>query len=1159
MSLGSQILSFRSNLADSLSIVQSNCGLGASSDPVEKITKPVPLFDFLRVASASGLRQYAQDFAEQGLMSARLGNGADYIVDKVKSRDGQIVVVKHVKAIASLDIGVTRPSSDESSQIRKVLREIKIATHPALKENANILQMKGFGWELAEGSLAIPFLVVEYAEHGTLRSYLQNNRGSVGVEAKLDLAFGAAKGLQALHSNRIAHGDLKLENALVVSSASEHAALKITDFGLSVVLEDDAGLYEYLGTLCYRPPEVCQQAGDSSAAGLITGSSYRACDIYTYGLLLLEILINGERYFGLAGQQVQLEERSAALQCLLQVADQNSVVLATIKSMVESCLHAEAGERPQIQEIVSRFGDVKGDGEMLGDQDVSPFTFSELSREESDGIVNMNQLFATLVGHELDDGFVHVAPWNIQELIAEGLRERTTLPNYKIASQACLELGICHYLGFGVDRDQRKVLQYMDQAAIKGSFEARRIRHRLHEAFSETMEPLNVQVELDDQEELQLQRILLAESAHREVNPFQVFDEVVQEDFRLQMGDEELTLHQAAYIGDLGLIREILKSTRDFQDDRGRTALFLAVQGGHLDAMEMLLELGDSDPSISDYDGHTALHMLVMLKITEVEAALSLMLRFYPGLNLDVFSSSILDASEHWCELWGAPLHWAVLAGNRAMTLCLVRSGVRVHDWPEDLCPIRIAVSLHLSDILEILLAAIPTKGFFQGGNMLLALNSSNPFRRLLLHGNNYVSEIERTITLLTSTYSSVVVGNSLIKGNPLRNILIHNFSDSDYYIAKALVAVGTYKDDNEGWTLLQSAILGCRGSPLSSVCRMALDMIDISQHFRLRSTDYKKGWMALHWVAAGGTVPVAKMLLQIDPDSINVRTQEEEERTPLHLAAEAGKSIAMVKLLLDRGADASLTTSGLKLTPLGTFISNGRSELNIDILTALLQASKRTGYLAFSSDNWNVLHYAAARAAILDSESLPGHVLLRTLASMQEMKSLIESTTAQGWTPLHLASYFIDCTTIRVLVEEMNADVRAQTPNNATAFDIVMERARRFPDSLRGADSFARWSRQAYRSALFLQLKLEETQGSYHLTPLHVAAYMGYHVEVTKLINKDPNSVFETNWEGKTPLQMLQNTMPTHIDAKWAQRFCRLAERVCELLMVAENERHRR
>ncbi|KMU73205.1 hypothetical protein CISG_03465 [Coccidioides immitis RMSCC 3703] len=112
-------------------------------------------------------------------------------------------------------------------------------------------------------------------------------------------------------------------------------------------------------------------------------------------------------------------------------------------------------------------------------------------------------------------------------------------------------------------------------------------------------------------------------------------------------------------------------------------------------------------------------------------------------------------------------------------------------------------------------------------------------------------------------------------------------------------------------------------------------------------------------------------------------------------------------------------------------------------------------------------LHYAAARAAILDSESLPGHVLLRTLASMQEMKSLIESTTARGWTPLHLASYFIDYTTIRVLVEEMNADVRAQTPNNATAFDIVMERARRFPDSLRGADSFARWSRQAYRSAL--------------------------------------------------------------------------------------------
>lgn len=762
------------------------------------------------------------------------------------------------------------------------------------------------------------------------------------------------------------------------------------------------------------------------------------------------------------------------------------------------------------------------------------------------------QIFASLVGYELDEESAHLAPWNVRELIARGFHQRASHHNFEIASRACLELGICHFLGFGVERDEKKVLQYIDQAAARGCFEARRIRHRLYEAFSETMESLDILVEVDDQEERQLQHLLTAELQSADVNPFQVFDEVAQEDFQSQMGDSNLTLHQSAYIGDIARIRELLRDGRDFQDDQGRTALFLAVQGRHLDAMKVLLEFGSSNPSLPDEHGHTAPHMLIMPSSLEVEAALSLMLQFSPGLDLDVFSSSVLDASEHWGELWGAPLHWAVLAGNKAMTLCLVRAGARVHGWAQDSCPVRIAASLHLSDILEILLSAIPPGVSLLGSNPLFALSSSNPFRRMLLHGKNHVSEIEKTVALLTRKYPIIDDQEKSWSGNPLRNVLTVNFSDNDRYIAKALVAAGAYRDKYEGLTLLQSAIIGCHGSPLSSICRMALDMVEIKQDFRQRSTDYRRGWAALHWAVAGGIVPVAKMLLQVDPDSVNLRTQE-EDMTPLHIAAEAGKSVAMVNLLLEHGADTCLTTSSLRLTPLGSFISNQRSELNVGILRALLYASKKTGYLTFSSDNWNVLHYAATRAAILDVESLPGHLLLRTLATLPGMKSLIELTTAQGWTPLHLASYFVDYTTIRLLVEEFHADVQAQTPKGATSFDIVLERARQFPKGLRGADSLARWSRLAYRSALFLQEKLEAIEGPYHLTQLHLAAYIGYHDEVVRLVHKDSKAVFETNWDGETPRRMLQNTIPVNVSEEWAARFRNIAESTCKFLESRE------
>lgn len=764
-------------------------------------------------------------------------------------------------------------------------------------------------------------------------------------------------------------------------------------------------------------------------------------------------------------------------------------------------------------------------------------------------------MFAPLLGYEIDEGLLHSVPWKVQELVIEGFRQRTSHHNLEIASQACLELGICQYLGFGVERDQRKVLQYIDQAAAKGRFQARRIRHRLYEAFSETIEPLNILVEADDQEERQLRSLLAAESQNTEVNAFQLFDEVAQEDVRFQLGHSDITLHQAAYIGDITRIHDLLRDMRDFQDDQGHTALFLAVQGHHLDAMKLLLELGSSDPSLPDEDGHTALHMLIMLSSVEVEVALSLMLQFSPGLDLDTFSSFALDASEHWGELWGAPIHWAVLAGNKAMTLSLVRAGARVHDWPQDACPVRIAASLHLSDILEILLSAIPLGVSLEGSNPLFELNSSNPFRRLLLHGKNYVLQIEKTVALLTERFPIIDEQEETWHGNPLRKILAVNFSASDCYIAKALVAAGADKDEYQGLTLLQSAIIGCHGSPLSSICRMALDLIGIQQGYRRRSTDLRQGWIALHWAAAAGIVPIAKMLLQVDPDSINLRTQEEEDRTPLHLAAEAGKSDTMINLLLEHGADASSTTCGLRVTPLGSFISNQRSSFHIDILRDLLHASKRTGYLAFSSDRWNVLHYAAIRAAILDVESLSGHLLLRTLATLPDMKSLIESTTAQGWNPLHLASYYVDYTTIRLLVEEFNANVQSQTPKNATAFDIVLERARQFPKGLRGADSLPRWSRLSYRSALYLQEKLEAIEGPYHLTRLHIATYMGYYDEVVRLVQSDSKAVLETNWDGETPRQMLQNTIPVNLSIPWSSRFYNVAQGVCKFLESKELE----
>jgi serine/threonine protein kinase len=352
----SPLISQRSTLASLVSRV-SQLGTSSTSGALgEKSSLSFPLFDFVQVASASGLKQYPPDIAEEGLVLASLGDGADYVVDKVRNTDGDIVVVKHVKA--TFAIGPAEPRGNEDSRIRKVLHEIKIATNPALKKSVNILQTKGFGWELGEESLTTPFVVVEYAEYGTLRDYLRKGSNPICIETKYELALDAAKGIQTLHAHHIAHGDLKLENALITSTP-RNPTLKISDFGHSVVLEDDRKSYQYWGTEKYRPPEVTEQTGGSDTAGFIAGSQYRACDTYAYGLLVLELLIDGEQYFEGTVDLSQGEERFEPQQRLSTVDSESNTTISTLKHVAEECLLVEADGRPQMVEIVSQLGSVE--------------------------------------------------------------------------------------------------------------------------------------------------------------------------------------------------------------------------------------------------------------------------------------------------------------------------------------------------------------------------------------------------------------------------------------------------------------------------------------------------------------------------------------------------------------------------------------------------------------------------------------------------------------------------------------------------------------------------------------------------------------------------------------------------------------------------------
>lgn len=164
-----------------------------------------------------------------------LGEGETYRVEECLSGN-HVVAVKHLK--------VNKDSSDQAkfgSRLAAVVLEIRIMRHPPLKAHPNIPSVFGYGWKTLHNNL-LPFIVVEYAGLGTLREYIKKNE--ICPQSHLrDIAVllgDVVSGLSALHSCDIVHGDIKLDNVLVLPSRDNPAMAiaKIADFGHAVVLND---------------------------------------------------------------------------------------------------------------------------------------------------------------------------------------------------------------------------------------------------------------------------------------------------------------------------------------------------------------------------------------------------------------------------------------------------------------------------------------------------------------------------------------------------------------------------------------------------------------------------------------------------------------------------------------------------------------------------------------------------------------------------------------------------------------------------------------------------------------------------------------------------------------------------------------------------------
>ncbi|MDJ1168802.1 serine/threonine-protein kinase [Roseofilum sp. BLCC_M154] len=210
----------------------------------------------------------------------------------------------------------------------------------------------------------IPFYVMEYLQGDSLSDVIRED--NIKLERFLSLARQIALGLQCAHEGiqkdgktvPIVHRDIKPSNILVTQDSSFGEMVKILDFGIAKLLQEEtAGQTNcFMGTLAYSSPE--QMEGKE-----LTSSS----DLYSLGVMMFQMLtghmpLTAETHTFGAWYKTHHFQTPRSFESVAPYLKLPS----ELKSLVFRCLAKKPKERPQsAREIVQTLEQLEKDHKNL--------------------------------------------------------------------------------------------------------------------------------------------------------------------------------------------------------------------------------------------------------------------------------------------------------------------------------------------------------------------------------------------------------------------------------------------------------------------------------------------------------------------------------------------------------------------------------------------------------------------------------------------------------------------------------------------------------------------------------------------------------------------------------------------------------------------------
>ena len=189
-----------------------------------------------------------------------------------------------------------------ANALSELLDEIKIMSY--IRPHPNLVSMIGSCVSdlLQTGQL---WLVLEYCEHGELKTYLQDNKNKIlsnEIDSRYQIkwAYDVAKGMQYLSEKKIMHGDLAARNVLLSEDASKDLVAKVADFGLSKNFYDNV-IYQKESRLLVPWKWMAIEY-------LVDEYFMLSSDVWSYGVLWWEILSFAQEPYGFQEYDEVLEK-----------------------------------------------------------------------------------------------------------------------------------------------------------------------------------------------------------------------------------------------------------------------------------------------------------------------------------------------------------------------------------------------------------------------------------------------------------------------------------------------------------------------------------------------------------------------------------------------------------------------------------------------------------------------------------------------------------------------------------------------------------------------------------------------------------------------------------------------------------------------------------